>query len=60
MTATTGVKVKNAADFVKFITDNAIIYVDFVFADLRGKQQHTTQHVTTVDEDLLKTGIRLR
>ena len=57
MTLPTGVKVKNAADFVKFINENNIIYVDFLFADLRGKQQHTTQHVSTIDEDLLNTGI---
>lgn len=57
MTTTTGVSVKNATELVKFITENNITYVDFIFADLRGKQQHTTQHVTTIDEDLLNTGI---
>lgn len=50
-------KIKNEADLVKFNQENDIQYVDFVFADLRGKQQHTAQHVSTVDTDLLKDGI---
>jgi glutamine synthetase len=57
MAQSTGVSVKNAAEFVKFLSENDIVYVDFVFADLRGKQQHTTQHICTIDEDFLDTGI---
>jgi glutamine synthetase len=48
---------KTATDLVKFCKDNDIQYVDFLFADLRGKQQHTAQHISTIDEGLLKEGI---
>ena len=54
MSITSGVTVKNASEFVKFIKENEIAYVDFIFADMRGKQQHTTQHATTIDEDFLR------
>ncbi len=57
MSSKTGVHVKNAAELVKFIKENEIQYVDFIFADLRGKQQHTAQHVSTIDEALLEEGI---
>ncbi len=49
--------IKSVADLLKAITDRNIEYVDFIFTDLRGKQQHTTQHVDTVDKDLLTDGI---
>lgn len=48
---------KNIPDFLKFLKENEVQYVDFVFADLRGKQQHTTQHITTVDEAFLTDGV---
>ena len=51
------IKVKNAEELVKYIKENGVIYVDFEFTDLRGKLQHTTQHYTTVDKDLLEHGI---
>ncbi|MDD3020737.1 MAG: type I glutamate--ammonia ligase [Alphaproteobacteria bacterium] len=57
MTSSTALKFKSPADFVKYLKDEEKQYVDFVFADLRGKQQHTTQHVSTVDVDLLTDGI---
>ncbi len=50
-------KFKTPGDFLDFTKENEIVYVDFVFADLRGKQQHTTQHISTVDEALLTEGI---
>ncbi|AEP09705.1 type I glutamate--ammonia ligase [Micavibrio aeruginosavorus] len=49
--------IKSVADLLKAITDRNIEYVDFIFTDLRGKQQHTTQHVDTVDKDLLTDGV---
>lgn len=49
--------VSSAKDFVKFCSDNEIQYVDFIFTDLRGKLQHTAQHITTVDEDMLNEGV---
>ena len=57
MTATTGIKVKNASEFVKFCKDNDVQYVDFLFCDMRGKQQHTAQHISTIDENFLAEGV---
>jgi glutamine synthetase len=41
----------------KMIKDNDVQYVDFRFTDPRGKWQHTAQHVSTVDGDMLTNGI---
>lgn len=43
--------------FFKMVKEFEIAYVDFRFTDLRGKLQHTAQHISTVDEDLLSEGI---
>jgi glutamine synthetase len=45
------------ADFFKLVKEHNIEYVAFRFTDLRGKLQHTAQHISTVDEDLLADGI---
>lgn len=50
-------KIKNTSDFIKALDEHDIQYVDFNFTDLRGKLQHTAQHVCTVDKDLLEEGI---
>lgn len=55
--SSSALKFKSASDFLKYLKENEIVYVDFVFADLKGKQQHTTQHIVTVNEDLLTEGI---
>lgn len=34
-----------------------IDYVDFRFTDPRGKLHHTTQHIDTVDNDLIENGV---
>lgn len=57
MSAATGIKLKNFAEMVKFCKDNDVQYVDFLFADLRGKQQHTAQHISTIDEAFLTEGV---
>ena len=44
---------KTVLDFIK---DNDINYVDLRFTDPRGKMQHVTQHVDTIDEDALTEG----
>ena len=44
-------------DFLKFIKEEDVEFVDFRFTDPRGKLQHTAQYAPTVDEDLLKEGI---
>jgi glutamine synthetase len=45
------------AAFFKKLKDNDVQYVSFRFTDLRGKLQHTAQHISTVDEDLLRDGV---
>ena len=50
-------KVKNAAELLKYIEDNDIQYIDFNFTDPRGKWQHTAQHVNTFDKDMIAEGI---
>ncbi|UCH72885.1 MAG: type I glutamate--ammonia ligase [Rhodospirillales bacterium] len=42
---------------LEMIKENDVQYVDFRFTDPRGKWQHISQHVATVDEDLLTEGI---
>ncbi len=42
---------------LEMIKENDVKYVDFRFTDPRGKWQHISQHVSTVDEDLLTDGI---
>jgi glutamine synthetase len=42
---------------MKMIKDNDVKYVDFRFTDPRGKWQHVTSDVTTVDEDTFADGI---
>ena len=55
------VKVKSGghdfATFFKLVKEHDIEYVAFRFTDMRGKLQHTAQHISTVDEDLLNDGI---
>ena len=46
--------VKKVLDMIK---ENDVKYVDFRFTDPRGKWQHTAQHVSTIDADLLNEGI---
>jgi len=42
---------------LELIQENDVKYVDFRFTDPRGKWQHTAQHVSTVDADMLNEGI---
>ena len=41
---------------LKKIKDNDISYVDLRFTDPRGKLQHVSQHVSTIDEESLNEG----
>src|SRR3546814_14624429 len=45
---------KTVMDMIK---ENDVEFVDFRFTDPRGKWQHTAQHVSTVDEEMLTEGI---
>lgn len=48
---------KKNADFLKFLKDNDIQFIDLNFTDMRGKWQHTAEHVSRFDEDKLKEGV---
>ena len=50
-------KFKTTKDFLKYIKDNDIQFVDMNFTDLRGKWQHTTEHAAGLDEYKLDRGI---
>ncbi|MFM2045832.1 MAG: glutamine synthetase, type, partial [Pseudomonadota bacterium] len=39
------------------IKEHDVKYVDFRFSDMKGKLQHTAQHVCTVNEDMFADGI---
>lgn len=47
----------NVKKVLEMIKEHDVKYVDFRFTDPRGKWQHTAQHVTTVDDDMLTNGI---
>jgi len=42
---------------LEMIKEHDVQYVDFRFTDPRGKWQHISQHVSTVDEDFLTEGV---
>jgi glutamine synthetase len=48
---------KTSADLLKYTAENDVQFVDFNFTDMRGKWQHTTQHISTIDKDLIENGI---
>jgi glutamine synthetase len=43
-------------EVLQMIKEKEVKYVDFRFADTRGKEQHVTVPVSTVDEDLFEDG----
>src|SRR5512135_1500357 len=47
-------EIQKVLDIIK---ENDVKYVDFRFTDPRGKWQHTAQHISTIDEDILTEGI---
>ena len=48
---------KNTAEILKYIKEQDVRFVDFNFTDLRGKWQHTTQHVSTITKETLEQGV---
>ena len=48
---------KNSKDFLKYIKENNIQFIDMNFTDLRGKWQHTCEHASALDEYKLDRGI---
>jgi glutamine synthetase len=48
----------SSLDKVKaLIKERDVKYVDFRFADTRGKMQHTSQHISTMDDETWEKGI---
>ncbi len=47
----------DADSVLELIKEENIEFVDFRFTDPKGKWQHTTQHASTIDEDLLEEGV---
>ena len=47
----------SSSNVLKTIKDKEIEYVDLRFTDPRGKLQHLTQDLSTVDEDMLNNGV---
>ena len=43
-------------NILKKLKDNDITYVDLRFTDPRGKMQHVSQHISTIDEESLTNG----
>jgi glutamine synthetase len=46
----------NSKTIIDFMKENDVNYVDLRFTDPRGKMQHVTQHIDTIDEDALAEG----
>ncbi|MCC6597336.1 MAG: type I glutamate--ammonia ligase [Alphaproteobacteria bacterium] len=50
-------KFKNTAEFLKYLQDNDIQFLDMNITDLRGKWHHTSEHVSAIDEYKLERGV---
>ncbi len=48
---------KSVSDAMKFLKENDVKYVDLRFTDTRGKMQHVTQDISTIDEDVFADGL---
>ncbi|MBU6437826.1 MAG: glutamine synthetase beta-grasp domain-containing protein, partial [Betaproteobacteria bacterium] len=47
---------KTVADVMKMVKENEVKFVDFRFADTRGKEQHVSVPVSAFDEGKFKEG----
>ena len=45
------------AKVMELLQEHSVEYVDLRFTDPRGKWHHTTQHVSTIDDDVFRDGI---
>ncbi len=48
---------ESVSDAMKFLKDKDVKYVDLRFTDPRGKMQHVTLDVSTIDEDVFADGL---
>lgn len=51
-----GFKMSDVKKIMEMIKENDVTYVDVRFTDPRGKMQHLSQHVDTIDEESLEEG----
>jgi glutamine synthetase len=51
-----GSKMSDVKKIMEMIKEHEVTYVDVRFTDPRGKMQHLSQHVDTIDEDSLQEG----
>lgn len=50
-------KFKSPAELLRFIEEQDVQYIDLNFTDIRGKWQHTTQHVSAFDKGKIENGV---
>lgn len=55
--ADTPIQAKNVSELMDIIKEHDIQYIDFLFSNLLGELQHTAQHVSTFDKDMVEEGI---
>jgi glutamine synthetase len=48
---------KSVSDAMKYLKENDVKYVDLRFTDPRGKMQHVTMDISTIDEDMFADGL---
>lgn len=48
---------KNAEEFLAFIAEESVVYVDFRFTDYKGVWHHVSFHHGVLDEDMLEDGL---
>lgn len=48
---------KNANEFLKFLADEAVQFIDLNFTDLRGCLHRITEHISAFDKDKVENGI---
>ena len=51
-----GLKMSDVKKIMEMIKENDVNYVDVRFTDPRGKMQHLSQHVDTINEETLEEG----
>ncbi len=52
-----GKNIRDAEDLLRFIAEEAIVYVDFRFTDYIGKWHHVSYHHSFLNEDFLEDGL---
>ena len=48
----------DASNVFALIKENDVKYVDLRFTDPRGKMQHVSQHISTIDDDVFEHGLQ--